>query len=600
MATDSKGQEVPVIDTKTGAPQSSGASTSLFNAFYMFKYSGGVNRINESVYLSNNQRSRHGAAPNVISNPTASAIVDWAKTIPAKQTSNRYGIKNSPYTWSDFLFCKWYGIVPNNRLITLRKFPLGTNDDAGIKRKNPVQNIPIAQAVTWFGAGTTNDLNQMWQSTWSLAWLKKDTAPKDVTGNNIVNFSQALVKALPAGMNEFVKKAIENLANQSDIAAGKTGLKGVGTAVVEKAEQEYLKNLWSDTGAFYNQIQGPVNVKNQYLIRDRGLSSTAPDANWKIVFEYKTDSYFGMSQKRVALDIIANMLSLTYSDGEWLEGLNVYYKKLGLALAPTEQALIEASFSGGVLNPDALVKAFLGIAQARSATILEKAGQLATAGGIATVNVIKDTAGSLLEGTQLQMNAYANMSKAQKDTLKNALDIELVNALAESFPGFVQQRANVANIPTGNWHLTIGNPMNPIMRIGDVIVRSCQLEFGDELGPEDFPIDLKFTVTLSPTKPRDSADIRQTFNLGRIDYLEHFDGHTFDKANTHGIENKKQAQASAGNGGDNGAAPVSTDRLSTVSTWLNDRYGKGMADQDYLKEVYFYKPNQVGPVGGSK
>jgi hypothetical protein len=600
MAQDSKGQEVPIFDTKTGAPQATGASSSLFNAFYMFKYSGGVDIINESVYSSNNQSSRNGAAPNIISNPTASAIVDWAKTIPANQTSNRYGIKNSPYTWSDFLFCKWYGIVPNNRLITLRKFPIGTNDDAAIKRKTPIQNIPVAQAVTWFGAGTTNDLNQIWQNTWSLAWLKKDTAPKDVTGNNITNFSQALVKALPAGMNEFVKKSIENLANQADMAAGKTGIEGVGKATVEEAEQKYLKGLWSDTGAFYNQIQGPVNVKNQYLIRDRGLSSTAPDALWKIVFEYKTDSYFGMSQKRVALDIIANMLALTYSDGEWLEGLNVYYKKLGLALAPTEQALIEASFSGGVLNPDALVNAFLEIAKARSATILEKAGELATASGTAVVNVIKDTAGSLLSGTKLQMDAYANMSTTEKDTLKNALDIELVKALAESFPGFVQQRANVANIPTGNWHLTVGNPMNPIMRIGDVVVRSCQLDFGDELGPEDFPIDLKFTVTLSPTKPRDSADIRQTFNLGRIDYVEQFDGHTFDQANTYGIENKKQAQASAGNGGDNGAAPVSTDRLSTVSTWLNDRYGAGMADQDYLKEVYFYKPKQIGPVGGSK
>ena len=307
-----------------------------------------------------------------------------------------------------------------------------------------------------------------------------------------------------------------------------------------------------------------------------------------------------MSQKRVALDIIANMLALTYSDGEWLEGLNIYYKKLGLVLAPTEQALIEAAFTGGVLNPDKLVNAFMGIAQARSASILEKAGKLASASGKAVVNVVKDTVGSLLSGSKLQMDAYANMSGAEKDTLKNALDIELTKALAESFPGFVQQRANVANIPTGNWHLTIGNPMNPIMRIGDVVVRECQLDFGDELGPEDFPIDLKFTVTLSPTKPRDSADLRQTFNLGRIDYLETFGGHTYDQANTHGIENKKQAQASAGNGGDNGAAPPSTDRLSQVTTWLNDRYGAGMADNSYLEDVYFYKPKQIGPVGGSK
>ncbi len=600
MALDSKGQEVPVFDTRTGAPQSTGSATSLFNAFYMFKYSGGVDVISSATYSSTNQNSKNGAAPKVISNPTASAIVEWAKTIPANQENNKYAVQNSPYSWSDFLFCKWYGIVPNNRLITLRKFPLGTNDDAGIRRKKTIQNIPLAQAVTWFGAGTGNDLNQMWQSTWSLAWTKKDTAPKEVQGNNIVNFSQALVKALPAGMNEFVKKAIENLANQADMEAGKGGLIQIGKATIEAAEQNYLKTLWSDTGAFFNQIQGPVNVKNQFLIRDRGLSPTAPDANWKIVFEYKTDSYFGMSQKRVALDIIANMLALTYSDGEWLESLNIYYKRLGLALNPTEQALIESSFVGGVLNPDALVNAFLEIAKARSTSILEKASELATAGVQGTVNVVTQAAGSLLSGKDFNINAYAGMSADQKKTLQNALDIELTKALAESFPGFVQQRANVANVPTGNWHLTIGNPMNPIMRIGDIVVRSCQLEFGEELGPEDFPIDLKFTVTLSPVKPRDSADIRQTFNLGRIDYTETFEGHTYDKANSHGVENKNLSQASAGNGGDNAAMKVSTERLASVSTWLNDRYGAGMGDKTYLKEVYFYVPKQVGTVGGSK
>ena len=434
-----------------------------------------------------------------------------------------------------------------------------------------------------------------------MPWLKKDTAPKDVQGNNITNFSQALVAALgKAGVNEFVIKAAQNLADQADMEAGNGGLIQIGKATLEANEQEYLKGLWTDSGAFFNQIQGPVNVKNQFLIRDRGLSPAAPDANWKIVFQYKTDSYFGMSQKRVALDIIANMLSLTYSDGEWLESLNVYYKKLGLALNPTEQALIESAFVGGVLDPDKLVKAFQDIASARSASILEKAASLATASAKATVNVLKDTGKSLIGAKDFKPELYAGMDKKEKETFENALNIEITKALSESFPKFVQQRANVANIPTGNWHLTIGNPMNPIMRIGDIVVRSCQLEFGDELGPEDFPIDLKFTVTLSPTKPRDSADIRQTFNLGRIDYIETFDSHTFDKANSYGIENKKLQQAGSGNGGDNAAPPPSTDRLSTVSTWLNDRYGKGMGDETFLKEVYFYVPKEVGTVGGSK
>jgi hypothetical protein len=603
MATGSKGQEVPVIDTKTGAPQSSGASTSLFNAFYVFKYSGGVDIIDESSYLSNNQISRHGAAPHIISNPTASAIVDWAKTIPANQDSNQYGIKNSPYTWSDFLFCKWYGIVPNNRLITLRKFPLASNDDAAIKRAKPVQNIPVAQAVTWFGAGTGNDLNKIWQSTWSLAWTKKDTAPKEVSGNNVTNFTQSLVKGLSAsGANKALIAAVENLSNQADGIAGGGTADQYGRAKIEENEQLYLKGLWSDNGAFFNQIQGPVNVKKDFLIRDRGLSTAAQDANWVIIFEYKTDSYFGMSQKRVALDIIANMLALTYSDGEWLQSLNVYYKKLGLALAPTEQALLESAFVSGGLNPDKLLAAFTEIAKTRAGSILKLAGKLAPALAKTATNVVVGTAKSVLSG-DFKVNPYENMSTEEKGAMEAALNVEITKALADSFPAFVQQRANVPNMPTGNWHLTIGNPMNPIMRIGDVIVRSCQLEFGEELGPEDFPIDLKFTVTLSPTRPRDSADIRQTFNLGRTDYVETFVGHTYDQANTYGIENKGQELASRGTTEEPKKQSASDARQGQVATWLNNRYGAGTADGEgavFLKDVYFYVPPEVGTVGGSK
>ena len=45
-----------LIDSSTGSVQSSGSSTSLFNAFYVFKYSGGVGTIDESIYSSNSAR----------------------------------------------------------------------------------------------------------------------------------------------------------------------------------------------------------------------------------------------------------------------------------------------------------------------------------------------------------------------------------------------------------------------------------------------------------------------------------------------------------------------------------------------------------------
>ena len=599
------GEEIKVLDTSTGAVQSSGSSVSLLNAFYVFKYSGGVEKITAENYTSNTI-TRHGAAPKVISNPTAQAIVEWSKGLPAT-TENVYGLKDSPYTWSDFLFCKWYGIIPNNRLVTLRKFPLATNDAASVNRTGgAVQNIPVAQAVTWFGGPSGNDLNSMWQSSWNLEWTKKSVDPKNVQGNEITNFSQQLVNALPAGTNEFVKLAISNLGAQADIQASKNGtgdlrkdyLLSIGKGTLETKKQEFIKNLFADNGAFWNQINGPVNVKNQFLIRDRGLSNKAVDDTWKISFEYKTNSYFGMNQRRIALDIIANMLELTYSSGEWMQSLNIYYKNVGIELGKDEQALIESAFTNGTLDPEALAKRFVEIAETRVDGILAKAIELGTGAVKATGTAIWEGAKSVVGAGNFDLTK--NLSDEQKSTMRNAIQIQLVQALAGAFPGFIQQRASVADIPTGNWHLTIGNPMNPIMRIGNLVVRSCSLTFGDELGPDDFPIDMKFDVTVSPTKPRDARDIRRTFNTGRADYVETYVGHTFDQSNSYGRINTMQTALSSGNGG---ASSTSTQTVALnenqnrIKTWLNDRYGAGVVNDQYFTDVYFYVPKDTETYG---
>jgi hypothetical protein len=144
--------------------------------------------------------------------------------------------------------------------------------------------------------------------------------------------------------------------------------------------------------------------------------------------------------------------------------------------------------------------------------------------------------------------------------------------------------------------------MNPIMRIGDIVVRSCKVEFGEELGADDFPIDLKFTVTLSPTKPRNGADIRRTFNNGRIDYVETSGGATYDQLNTYGLSNKALTEASVGT--ITPAARALAEKASNasqarVTSWLDSRYGAGMANAEYLRTVYFYRPKEE-TVGGTK
>lgn len=81
-------------------------------------------------------------------------------------------------------------------------------------------------------------------------------------------------------------------------------------------------------------------------------------------------------------------------------------------------------------------------------------------------------------------------------------------------PYLTGMRALFTGEPIGDWHLTIGNPMNPIAMIGNLICDSLKIDFDDELGPDDFPIGFTATITLKHGMPRDRDAIESMFNRG--------------------------------------------------------------------------------------
>ena len=94
------------------------------------------------------------------------------------------------------------------------------------------------------------------------------------------------------------------------------------------------------------------------------------------------------------------------------------------------------------------------------------------------------------------------------------------NMAEKSMPNFLSIRSMLSGEPVGEWHLTIGNPLNPIAVIGNLILEESTMEWGDTLGADDFPTEVKFTLKLKPGKPRDKGDIESIFNngYGRMSY----------------------------------------------------------------------------------
>jgi hypothetical protein len=76
-------------------------------------------------------------------------------------------------------------------------------------------------------------------------------------------------------------------------------------------------------------------------------------------------------------------------------------------------------------------------------------------------------------------------------------------------------KAFLTGDPTGQWHLTVGNPMNPMLVCGNLALQNAKFEFEGPLGFEGFPSKLKMIVTLKPGRPRDKSEIESMFNAGR-------------------------------------------------------------------------------------
>ena len=98
--------------------------------FYSFG-GGGGNSYLDQYYLSERSEYNRNISTPQSKNPTAAQLVaDTAAYSPLLLASGDNlsagspikGGVHAPYYWKDFIYCKYYGTIPNNRLITLRRF----------------------------------------------------------------------------------------------------------------------------------------------------------------------------------------------------------------------------------------------------------------------------------------------------------------------------------------------------------------------------------------------------------------------------------------------------------------------------------------------
>ena len=430
----------------------------------------------------------------IIENPTASQLVDWSKlkSQPGEITADG----PVPYGTTDFLWCKWYGRVPNNRLITLRRYPIPIEDNLNIAAsKMPL--VPMAQAVTWFGKETGNALNTILKPSWGLNWTEKSVADiQDIQGNEI-SVEDLLAATGQSDLRPEVVSTIKALITgdgKVDIAK----LSGFDATI-----QEYVKNAYGANGPYWNRILGPVNVINKTKIRDRGMKDWTT-GTITLKFTYSLRSWGGINPKIAFLDLLGNFLSLTYNTAPFWGGGARYFERTGVTLPSLgmEKKFFEGDIFGGI---QVGMRELMNLATTRFNTIVAAAEDL--------VNRKKESKTGA-DFTSDEPEGYKVKKNLDENAVISTIEKAFIPRLALLMQKPLLFRSILDGRAIGEWHMVIGNPMNPIANIGNLVCTGCDYELNDVLGIDDFPTEVTFTITLQHARSRAKQDVESMFNLG--------------------------------------------------------------------------------------
>lgn len=386
------------------------------------------------------------------------------------------------YNFSDFAYCKHLGKIPNNYLITLRRFgsPCGDKIDKrrystiNTSEDNAQKHAPdIGRMITWLGT-PGNEMSNILKYNYKMQW--EDVEAK-IDEQQIEETTSPIAQIFNMANPQYRKLVQQGKMGLSGVAGG-SYMAGMfpGSTGAAKASYSGTWNKMLDS----NKVYGPVDVIDKSKRRKRGLVF---EQQFTLTFDYELRSYYGVNGKAAFTDLLANILATTYAHGDFWGGERRFYGGMQDNIF-ANLPIYQLAENGELDDPNLVVKKLID-------SVHE--GAKALSGGFKGENGLEKAISAIKEiGAMLLGNALNQLGRPQKIALSSLL----------------------SGAPVGCWHLTIGNPKAPILEIGNLICTNTEIEHYGPLGLDDFPTGIRVRVTLEHGQPRDIMGIEQMYNRG--------------------------------------------------------------------------------------
>lgn len=522
------------------------APHSLIHPYAIVKFAGahGSKYTAEGLYTFDNFATRKwyevdgDNLSSYASTPTTTKLIAWGSEDIQGRT---------PYSYQDFVFCKYWNIIPNNRMITLRRYFAPVTDNIefdnykqidssldipyedssllggkALYTKEPNQKVknmgfsPLATAVTYFGENTGNELSNFLNFSVKYNWKALEAQNSPITVDAEANEHGAGLTNPDFGIISSAMKAMSYMT-------GFSGAFGGNFNPMNEANNAVPPDPYSN-GPYENRILGPINVIMDTIKRERGLKFTHDGL--KITFSYVSRPIAGINNKAVLLDLLCNMLIMCYSNGTWFGGIE-RFRSHNRTAYPFKYGDVMSKLYKGQLFGKGSATSLLAQHAWEAGTgenglmdifgeALKDMKNLVSSLFNELMSVVHGAMGNTEKSDEEKKKAREQFNKGMSGKAVVGLQKVLAGRILKgaTIPWVTGKKALLSGDPVGEWHLTIGNPLNPIAMIGNLVCDGLEIKWSDELGPDDFPIGFDAIVTLKHALGRDREAVESMFNRG--------------------------------------------------------------------------------------